>query len=132
MYSSGLVDPIRRIASHLPWWLTKYAIATPLTLPFYLYAKLLRAIVRRNQVRIAAAPLRDYCLWIAPREFAFFRHVAFDQLVTPQTVYFPKCEIEQWLASAPEIEPGSSYIILRNGNSWKFGGKIANIAKNAA
>lgn len=118
----GLVDPIRRLASRLPWWLTKYAIATPLAVPFYLYAKLLRAVVGEARERWRAAPLRDYCLWIAQREFAFFRHVAFDQLVTPQTVYISKNEISQWLAAEPRIEPESAYIIFRNGNSWKFGG----------
>jgi hypothetical protein len=42
--------------------------------------------------------------------------------VTPQTAYIAKREIEQWLANVQEIESGSSYIIFRNGNSWKFGG----------
>ena len=67
-------------------------------------------------------PLRDYSLWIARREFAFFRHVAFDQLVTPQTAYIRREEIERWLAQVPGIAAGSGYVILRNGNSWKFGG----------
>lgn len=125
----ALVDPIRRLASRLPWWLTKYAIATPLAVPFYLYSKLLRAMVGGKPDRLRSAPLRDYCLWIAPREFAFFRHVAFDQLVTPQTTYISKRQIEQWLANAPEIELGSSYITLRNGNSWKFGGTIKSKAQ---
>jgi len=120
----ALVDPIRRLASHLPWWLTKYGIATPLAVPFYLYAKALRRIVGRSPDRLRNAPLRDYCLWIATREFAFFRHVAFDQLVTPRTVYVRRGEIEAWLAGAAGIEPGSSYIVFRNGNSWKFGGKM--------
>jgi SAM-dependent methyltransferase len=120
----ALVDPIRRLASRLPWWLTKYLIATPLAVPFYLYAKSLRALVGDNAQRLRWAPLRDYCLWIAPREFAFFRHVAFDQLVTPSTVYLRREQIEAWLSAASEVEPGSSYIIFRNGNSWKFGGKV--------
>jgi SAM-dependent methyltransferase len=120
----ALVDPIRKLASRLPWWLTKYAIATPLAVPFYLYAKLLRFIIGDSRARWCSAPLRDYCLWIAPREFAFFRHVAFDQLVTPQTAYIAKDEIERWLAESSDIEPTSSYIIFRNGNSWKFGGKV--------
>jgi SAM-dependent methyltransferase len=117
------VEPIRRLASRLPWWLTKYAIATPLAVPFYLYAKALRGIVRRNPEALRNAPLRDYCLWIAPREFAFFRHVAFDQLVTPQTAYISKDEIQMWLASEPDIDAASTYVIPRNGNSWKFGGR---------
>jgi SAM-dependent methyltransferase len=120
----ALVDPIRRIASRLPWWFTKYLIATPLAVPFYLYAKLLRALIGDDTLRLRRVPLRDYCLWIAPREFAFFRHVAFDQLVTPRTVYVRREEIEAWLSEAGEVESGSSYIIFRNGNSWKFGGKV--------
>jgi len=127
----ALVDPIRRLTSRLPWWFTKYAIATPLAVPFYLYAKALRALVSNNPQRLRGAPLRDYCLWIAPREFAFFRHVAFDQLVTPRTVYLRKDEIESWLAQALQIEPGSSYVIFRNGNSWKFGGRIRKKAGTA-
>jgi len=119
----ALVEPIRKIASRLPWWFTKYAVATPLAVPFYLYAKVLRVLVGSRTDAMKGAPLRDYCLWIAPREFAFFRHVAFDQLVTPQTAYIKREQIERWLSDAPEVEPESSYIIFRNGNSWKFGGK---------
>jgi SAM-dependent methyltransferase len=42
----ALVDPLRRLASRLPWWLTKYGLATPLAVPFYAYAKLLCALPR--------------------------------------------------------------------------------------
>ena len=119
-----LVDPIRRIASRLPWWLTKYAIATPLAVPFYLYAKALRVIVKHNPQSLRRVPLRDYCLWISPREFAFFRHVAFDQLVTPQTTYLSQEELQAWLESEPDIDARSTYVVQRNGNSWKFGGQI--------
>lgn len=117
------VDPIRRLASKLPWWLTKYAIATPLALPFYLYAKTLRAVIRNNSHALRNAPLRDYCLWIAAREFGFFRHVAFDQLVTPQTTYLSQEEIQTWLANEPDIDARSTFVVRRNGNSWKFGGR---------
>lgn len=119
----ALVEPIRKIASRLPWWFTKYAVATPLALPFYLYAKALRALVRDRSDALKGAPLRDYCLWIASREFAFFRHVAFDQLVTPQTAYIKRAQIEQWLQARQNIDPSSTYLIFRNGNSWKFGGR---------
>lgn len=118
----ALVEPIRKIASRLPWWFTKYAVATPLAVPFYIYAKALRAVVGKRIHGLKGAPLRDYCLWIAPREFKFFRHVAFDQLVTPQTAYIKRDQIERWLSNAPDVEVSSSYIIFRNGNSWKFGG----------
>jgi SAM-dependent methyltransferase len=116
-----LVDPLRRVASRLPWWLTKYGLATPLVFPYYLYAKLLRALPRWSWLR--GLPLHDYSLWIAEREFAFFRHVAFDQLVTPRTVYLERATIEEWLRDA-RIEPGSTYVTMRNGNSWKFGGRV--------
>lgn len=119
----ALVEPIRKIASRLPWWVTKYLIATPLAVPFYLYAKTLRLLIGGRAGALKGAPLRDYCLWIAPREFAFFRHVAFDQLVTPQTAYIRREQIESWLADSTNIEPNSTYIIFRNGNSWKFGGR---------
>jgi SAM-dependent methyltransferase len=115
----ALVDPLRRVASRLPWWLTKYGLAAPLAMPYFLYAKLLRAAPRWHWLR--AAPLYDYSLWIAEREFAFFRHVAFDQLVTPRTVYIDRATLERWLAK-PAIEKGRSYVVMRNGNSWKFGG----------
>jgi hypothetical protein len=117
----GLVDPLRRVASRLPWWVTKYGLATPLVFPYYLYAKLLAALPRARALR--ALPLYDYSLWIAKRGFGFFRHVAFDQLVTPQTAYLDRATLERWLAETPAILPGSTYVMMRNGNSWKFGGR---------
>jgi SAM-dependent methyltransferase len=121
----ALVDPLRRIASRLPWWFTKYALATPLVLPYFLYAKALRALVRvwpGAPERLSGLPLLRYSLWIAERPYWFFRHVAFDQLVTPQTVYLRRDTIERWLKHA-SVDPGSEYVVFRNGNSWKFGGK---------
>lgn len=117
----GLVDPLRRVASRLPWWLTKYGLATPLVVPYFLYARALHAAPRWRGLR--RLPLYEYSLWIARREFAFFRHVAFDQLVTPQTVYLDRRTLEAWLADNPNIAPGSTYVTMRNGNSWKFGGR---------
>lgn len=117
-----LVDPLRKIVSRLPWWLTKYFVATPLVFPHYLYAKFLNKF--KNVSWFKKLPLFEYSLWIAKREFAFFRHVAFDQLVTPQTTYIKKETIENWLKSYPQIEQKTTYIIMRNGNSWKFGGKL--------
>ena len=113
-----LVDPLRKLASRFPWWFTKYAIATPLVFPYFLYAKALHALQWKS---LHALPLYQYSLWIAERGFGFFRHVAFDQLVTPQTVYLHKGSIEAWLRSS-EVDPASAYVIFRNGNSWKFGG----------
>jgi SAM-dependent methyltransferase len=112
------VDPIRRVSSRLPWWLTKYGIALPLVVPYYLYAKGIRLLPRALG---GLAPLYEYSLWIGEREFSFFHHVAFDQLVAPTTAYIPREQVEAWLAD-PRIEPGSTYVVFRNGNSWKFGG----------
>ena len=88
--------------------------------PYFFYAKILRALPRARWLE--RLPLYEYSLWIAAREFAFFRHVAFDQLVTPQTAYLGRATIEAWLAQHPRIVPESTYVIMRNGNSWKFGG----------
>ncbi|PLX27406.1 hypothetical protein C0583_03785 [Candidatus Parcubacteria bacterium] len=116
-----IVDPIRKVSCKLPWWITKYFIATPLVVPYYFYAKFLK---RFNQVSLfKKLPLYQYSQWIAKREFLFFRHVAFDQLVTPQTTYIKKTTIQKWLNDNSEIKNDSIYIIMRNGNSWKFGGK---------
>jgi SAM-dependent methyltransferase len=116
-----LVDPIRKIVSSLPWWFTKYFVATPLVVPYFLYAKLLRMLGFPRWLQ--TLPLFEYSRWIAQREFAFFRHVAFDQLVTPQTAYIERATIDEWLAGNPRVAPGSTYVIFRNGNSWKFGGQ---------
>lgn len=115
-----IVDPIRRAACRLPWWLTKYGLATPLVAPYFLYAKAVRRWFGSERFRFL--PLHAYSLWIARRGFAFFRHVAFDQLVTPQTAYLRRQTIEGWLAAHPEVDPGTTYVVFRNGNSWKFGG----------
>lgn len=118
------VDPLRRVTARLPWWFTKYAVALPLVAPYFVYAKTLKKLFPRGvpeRVR-RFTPLGDYSLWIAEREFGFFHHVAFDQLVTPQTVYISRDEVDSWLSDA-SIEPGSRYVVFRNGNSWKFGGK---------
>lgn len=113
-----LVDPIRKIVSKLPWWFIKYIVATPLSAIYFLYAHLIVF------TRMYFLPLYDYSKWITKRDLLFFRHVAFDQLVTPQTVYIDKKTIESWLNNDARIDISSSYIIFRNGNSWKFGGKL--------
>lgn len=114
------VDPLRKLVSHLPWWFTKYCVATPLAIPFFLYSKLLSAFKKSSFFQ--KLPLFEYCQWISQREFLFFRHVAFDQLVTPQTTYIAENTVRQWLTD-PGVEPESAYVVLRNGNSWKFGGR---------
>lgn len=121
----ALVDPLRKIASALPWWFTKYAIAGPMVLPYFLWARLSEgAAARWPGLRrlLSRFPLYEYTRWIAAREFWFFHHVAFDQLVTPQTRYFSEEEVRAFLKD-PDIDPSSVYILPRNGNSWKFGGR---------
>ncbi len=113
-----IVDPIRKLASKLPWWVTKFLIATPLVVPYYFYAK----IISLSKV-FKKFPLYEYSCWISKREFSFFRHVAFDQLVSPQTTYINKKTIEDWFDKYPKVDKSSTYLIFRNGNSWKFGGK---------
>ena len=57
-----LVEPIRKVASKLPWWVTKYLIATPLVIPFYIYAKI---VSTSKKFRIL--PLHEYSCWISSR-----------------------------------------------------------------
>jgi len=126
-----IVDPVRRTASRLPWWVTKYVLAAPLVTPYFLYAKTLKvalAIMPRSQRLWSKLPLYDYTRWIANRSFWFFHHVAFDQLVTPQTRYLKETEVRQ-LLDDPLVDPGSVYVIRRNGNSWKFGGRREVVAR---
>jgi 2-polyprenyl-3-methyl-5-hydroxy-6-metoxy-1,4-benzoquinol methylase len=120
-----LVEPLRGICSRLPWWITKYGLALPLALPFFAYAKAVAALERRARglrPLLHRLPLHAYCLWIAPRELRFFRHVAFDQLVAHRTRYLRSETLQGWLREA-RVEPGSAYLIFRNGNSWKLGGR---------
>lgn len=117
----NVVDPIRRIASRLPWMITKYLIAAPLAVVFFSYAKLLSALPESRFVR--KAPLFEYSRWISQRTLPFFRHVAFDQLVSPRTVYIERATIDTWLG-LPQVAPNSTYVVFRNGNSWKFGGRV--------
>ena len=113
-----VVDPIRKVASKLPWWINKYLIATPLSFLYFLYAHFIVAL------GISFMPLYAYSQWICKRNFMFFRHVAFDQLVTPQTKYIDRATIESWLAANEKVDFANTYIIFRNGNSWKFGGVV--------
>lgn len=116
----ALVEPIRWAASKIPWWINKHLISTPLAALFYFYVKTMMKI--RPNKWIKKLPLYLYCGWISGRSFQFFRHVVFDQLVTPKTCYINRQAIDTWL-SLDCIDSESVYVELRNGNSWKFGGK---------
>jgi SAM-dependent methyltransferase len=117
-----LVEPIRKMASRCPWWFTKYCLATPLVAPYFVYAKAVRLLGHLSFIK--AMPLYEYSLWISRRDFSFFRHVAFDQLVTPQTTYISESTLWNWLSTYDNLDRGSLYVVMRNGNSWKFGGVV--------
>lgn len=117
-----LVDPLRKMVNHFPWWLNKWGVAFPLSIPFFLYSKTCRFLSKLLGENLPL-PLFSYMLWIGQRGLDFHHHVAFDQLVTPMTHYIHRERVESWLQDE-RIEPDSTYIIFRNGNSWKFGGKI--------
>jgi SAM-dependent methyltransferase len=121
------VDPIRRVVCKLPWWVTKYGVALPLAIPYYAYAKTVRALSGEGapaavEQLVSRLPLADYSRWIAQRSFPFFHHVAFDQLVTPKTHYISRATVDSFLRH-PDVDPESVYVVRRNGNSWKFGGR---------
>ena len=118
------VDPIRRVASVLPWWFTKYAVALPLAVPFFLWSKTCATL--EGAGHRLPLPLWDYMTWIGRRGFRFHHHVAFDQLVTPVTRYIRRERVEEWLRD-PRIERGTTYVVHRNRNGWKFGGRIRGL-----
>jgi SAM-dependent methyltransferase len=116
------IDPLRKLLSKLPWWITKYLFATPLALIFFIYTQLVKLLATTSLAN--HLPMKDYALWISKRGYSFHRHVAFDQLVTPRTQYLDKATIENWLANDNRIDQTSTYVIMRNSNSWKFGGRL--------
>ncbi|MBF0199391.1 MAG: class I SAM-dependent methyltransferase [Planctomycetes bacterium] len=118
----SVVDPIRKVVNHFPWWLTKFLVALPLALPFFMYSKFC-TLLNSVSGTILPLPMFSYMIWIGKRGFSFHHHVAFDQLVTPMTHYINKERVEKWLED-PRVLPESRYVIFRNGNGWKFGGKI--------
>lgn len=119
----GVVDPLRKLVNHLPWWLNKYAVAWPLSWPFLAYSKMCCQLQRCTRKSELPLPLYRYMLWIGQRDFKFHHHVVFDQLVTPTTHYIHRSTVETWL-NDERVAPNSRYIEFRNGNSWKFGGQI--------
>lgn len=118
----AFVDPLRKVVNHLPWWFNKYLVAFPLSVLFFLVSKSYRALSGIFGENLPL-PLFKYMMWISKRNLNFHHHVAFDQLVTPMTHYITKQRVETWL-SDERIDPNSTYIEFRNGNGWKFGGKI--------
>ncbi len=118
----AFVDPLRKVVNHLPWWFNKYLVALPLSVPFLMVSKTYRALSKILGEDLPL-PLFRYMLWISKRNLSFHHHVAFDQLVTPMTHYIKKQRVETWLSDS-RVDPDSTYLEFRNGNGWKFGGKI--------
>lgn len=117
------VDPLRRIASRAPWWVAKYVLALPLVVPYFVFAKTMRmAGLSGPRSPLRWLPLFDYTRWISERPFSFFHHVATDQLIAPTTHYIPRATVEAWLDDG-SIDRESVYVVFRNRNSWKFGGR---------
>jgi SAM-dependent methyltransferase len=113
------VDALRRIGARLPWWATKWISGLWVGATVFVYAKALRLLPPAWARRL---PAGAYCLSQADRDFAFFHFLATDFLVARHTVYLDRPTLEAWLRH-PEVEPGSVYLIHRNGNSWTFGGR---------
>lgn len=117
-----IVDPLRKVVNHFPWWLNKWGVAFPLSLLFYVFSKTC-CLLSKFFGESLPLPLFSYMLWIGKRNLSFHHHVAFDQLVTPMTHYITRERVEKWLDDE-RVDDDSKYIIFRNGNGWKFGGKI--------
>lgn len=112
------IEPLRKLCQLLPKSFVKYLIASPLAIPFYLYSKMHKYLGKK----ISFLPLSKYVSFLSERNYSYFRYVALDQLITPQTTFIKKSTIESWLASDARIK--NKYIIFRNGNSWTFGGYL--------
>jgi SAM-dependent methyltransferase len=120
-----VIDRVRRVAERMPLWATRWIWGLAVALPAFVYAKALRLLAggaAKPTGLLARLPAADYALSIADRDFAFFHFLATDFLVARRTVYLDRATLERWLAH-PEVEPGSVYLVHRNGNSWKFGGR---------
>ena len=114
-----VVDAVRRVGAKLPWWATKWGSGLAIGSALCVWSRLLRRLPRGLAERLPAGP---YCLSLGPRDFAFFHFLATDVLVARHTVYLDRPTLESWLRH-PDVDPGSVYLIHRNGNSWTFGGR---------
>jgi SAM-dependent methyltransferase len=120
---AGVIDPVRRLTARLPWWVTRWGAGLAIGGAAFAYAKLLRALGRVGAGGLVKRlPQGEYLSTLADRDFAFFQHLATDFLVARHTVYIDRARAQRWLAHA-QVEPGSTYLIHRNGNSWKLGGR---------
>jgi SAM-dependent methyltransferase len=126
-----VADPVRRASARLPWWLTKWGPGFTVAAVLFGYARLLAFLQARGaRAFVRALPLHDYASTIAGRDFAFFHFLATDFLVARHTVYLDRPTVESWLRH-PDVEPGSTYLIHRNGNSWTFGGRRRRVGSES-
>jgi SAM-dependent methyltransferase len=114
-----VVDGLRRLGAPLPWWAVRWGPGLWVGSALFAWAKLLRRLPRALALRL---PAGRYALTLAERDFAFFHFLATDFLVARRTVYLDRATLEAWLRDS-EVDPGSGYLIHRNGNSWTFGGR---------
>jgi SAM-dependent methyltransferase len=114
-----VLDRVRRVGARLPWWVTRWVTGLACGLLAFAWAKGLRLLPARVAERL---PAGSYALSLADRDFAFFHFLATDFLVARHTTYFERATIAGWLEH-PDVDPASVYLIHRNGNSWKFGGR---------
>jgi len=117
------IDTVRKLSARLPWWLVKWGPGLAIAALLFTYAKAIAWLDRRGGGSLVRRlPLHAYCRSVAERDFAFFHFLATDFLVARHTVYLDRATVEAWLRR-PEVDPGSTYLIHRNGNSWTFGGR---------
>ena len=118
-----VADAIRKLCARLPWWFTKWGPGFGIASAFFAYARALGFLEARGAHKLVRAlPLAAYALSVAGRDFDFFHFLATDFLVARHTVYLERATVEAWLRH-PDVEPGSAYLVHRNGNSWSFGGR---------
>lgn len=126
-----VADSIRKLSGRLPWWFTKWGPGLAVALLLFGYSRalgFLEAIGAHALVR--ALPLHEYVRSVAGRDFGFFHFLATDFLVARHTIYLDRPKLEAWLRH-PHVEPGSAYLIHRNGNSWTFGGRRRKLLPDA-
>ena len=126
-----LVDAIRGLGARLSWRTIKWTSGLLVAVGLFVYARTLRLAAKLlGEEKIRKLPAGTYALSIADRDFAFFHFLATDFLVARHTVYLDRATLERWLRHEA-IEPGSVYLIHRNANSWKFGGRKKSVGRRA-
>ena len=126
------LDVVRKLSARLPWWANKWGPGFVIAALLFAYTKAVGFLERIGGERLARAlPLHAYCRSVADRDFAFFHFLATDFLVARHTVYLDRDRLVTWL-SRQEVDPESTYLIHRNGNSWTFGGRRRTFPRASA